>query len=55
MSTVVSSSAKIHTPAYQAGSPPPRLEGEGQGGGVDKERGAKPFLTEFKSPFLFRV
>jgi len=27
--------------ALQRKFPPPRLEGEGQGGGVDKERGAK--------------
>jgi len=38
-------------PELNAGSPPPRNEGEGQGGGVDKERGNKaktrnaPLLT----------
>jgi len=33
---------KVTTTAHQTKSPPPRLEGEGQGGGVDKERAAKP-------------
>jgi hypothetical protein len=27
--------------SYQASSPPPRLEGEGQGGGVDNQRSSE--------------
>jgi len=42
---------KSNTRTYQTWSPPPRLEGEGQGGGVDKERPSEAAkMADFRRP-----